>query len=184
MTLSPDDATNALRDIESAERRSANAYGYGRAAPHLFLWGIIWAVGYGASWWRPDWSTLWPALAGVGCLGSFVIGYAMAPKGKLARRDFRASLTFLVVFAFVGAQIVIFNPLREIQAAAYFPILVALFYALIGIWTRGTRMLVLGILVAVLTLSGYFWLPQYFLLWMAAVGGGGLILGGVWLRRV
>jgi len=44
------------------------------------------------------------------------------------------------------------------------------------------RLLVTGIGVYVLTLAGYFLLPQIFQLWMAAVGGGGLIIGGLWLR--
>ena len=36
--------------------------------------------------------------------------------------------------------------------------------------------------IAVLTLVGFFWLPQLFLLWMAVVGGGALIFAGLWLR--
>ncbi len=184
MPLSPNEAIDTLRDIEQASRRSASAFGYSMASPHLFLWGAIWIVGYGASWWRPEWTAVWPALALTGSVGSFAIGYAIAPKGRAVRRDFRPSLTFIAVVAFIAAQGAIMRPLNVLQVGAYFPILVALFYALVGIWTRGTRVLVLGVLVAALTLGGYFWLPQYFLLWMAAVGGGGLILGGLWMRRV
>jgi hypothetical protein len=43
-------------------------------------------------------------------------------------------------------------------------------------------MLMTGIVLAVLTVIGYFWLPGLFLLWMAALGGGALILGGIWFR--
>ncbi|HVB86508.1 MAG TPA: hypothetical protein VNK23_07585 [Candidatus Dormibacteraeota bacterium] len=46
------------------------------------------------------------------------------------------------------------------------------------------RMAILGFAVGALTAGGYFSLPQYFLLWMAGVGGGALILGGLWLRKV
>ena len=52
-----------------------------------------------------------------------------------------------------------------------------------GIW-RGLRFRYAGIAVGALTLGGWFWLPEYFLLWMAAVGGGSLILVGLWLRKV
>jgi hypothetical protein len=45
-------------------------------------------------------------------------------------------------------------------------------------------MVLAGVVVAALTLIGFFGLPQYFLLWMAVVGGGALILGGFWLRSV
>ena len=34
-----------------------------------------------------------------------------------------------------------------------------------------------------LTTLGYFMLPEYFRYWMAAVGGGGLIVGGLWMRN-
>ena len=52
----------------------------------------------------------------------------------------------------------------------------------IGLWTRGWRMLPLGLALIALTTLGYFMLPNHFLYWMAGVGGGGLILGGLWLR--
>jgi hypothetical protein len=35
----------------------------------------------------------------------------------------------------------------------------------------------------VLTIVGFFVLPAIFMLWMAVVGGGALVLGGLWLRR-
>ena len=69
------------------------------------------------------------------------------------------------------------------EAGAIAPLVVAMFYALLGVW-KGVRFLVAGAALAALTLGGMFWLPQYFLLWMAAVGGGSLVLVGLWLRKV
>ncbi len=37
--------------------------------------------------------------------------------------------------------------------------------------------------VTVLTLAGFLWLGEAFDLWMAFVNGGGLVLGGLWMRR-
>jgi hypothetical protein len=42
----------------------------------------------------------------------------------------------------------------------------------------------LGLALIGFTALGYFAMPQQFLYWMAAVGGGGLILGGLWMRSV
>ena len=53
---------------------------------------------------------------------------------------------------------------------------------LLGLWI-GWRYTAIGIGIAVLTLVGFFLLPMHFLLWMAGVGGGALILTGLWLRR-
>jgi len=55
-------------------------------------------------------------------------------------------------------------------------------YVLAGLWW-GTRFIVTGIALALLTLGGYFLLREDFLLWMAVVGSGALLLAGVWLRR-
>lgn len=182
MTLSRDEAANSLRDIAAAEHRSSTAYGYRRGAPFLILWGVIWLIGYGEPWlFPPGWRWLWPSLVAIGTLGSFAIGRFIRPAGQAAR-DERFALTFVAVFAFVWAQMAIFHPSDPAQIAAYFPILVALHYVLIGIWSRGHRMTLLGLFVAGLTLGCYFWLTQYLLPLMAVVGGGGLILGGLWLR--
>jgi len=44
---------------------------------------------------------------------------------------------------------------------------------------------VIGLGITLLTLIGYFFVTGgAFLLWMAAVNGGGLILGGLWMRRI
>ncbi len=77
----------------------------------------------------------------------------------------------------------IFGPVRDTQQAAFVPLIVALMYVLVGIW-RGPRFLITGVAVAALTLVGYFHLHEHFLLWMAVVGGGALVLAGLWLRQV
>ena len=183
MPLSPAEAQGALRDLSIAERASAKAYGYRHASPHLFLWGIIWIVGYGLSYARPQWAAAWPSLALIGTIASFWIGWSSKPVGARGH-DWRHLGTALAVFAYVAALFVIMPPRDPMQIGAFFPILVALFYSLVGIWTRGLRMLVAGIVVAALTLGGYFLLPHYFLLWMAVVGGGAVVLGGFWLRSM
>lgn len=183
MPLSRTEAQGALRDLSTAERASAKAYGYRHASPHLFVWGAIWVVGYGANYFRPQWGAAWPALVLIGTIASFWIGVRSKPEG-VREYDWRSLATLLAVFAYIAALFVIMPPRNSMQISAFFPILVALFYSLVGIWMRGARMLIAGIVVAALTLGGYFFLPQYFLLWMAVVGGGAVILGGFWLRSV
>ena len=78
---------------------------------------------------------------------------------------------------------VVMQPGNPLAQGAFVPLLVAMFYCLMGLW-RGVRLLITGIVVAALTLIGFFYLPEYFMLWMAAVGGGSLILLGLWLRKV
>jgi hypothetical protein len=78
----------------------------------------------------------------------------------------------------------ILPPHSTAQGAALFPLVVALLYVVAGVSTRAARITWLGFALGALTVGGFFWLPQYFLLWMAGVGGGTLILAGAWLRRI
>ena len=66
MTLSPQDAAVSLRDIEQAEARSASLRDYERAAPHLLIWGVLWAVGYGLCNFYPrQMGAIWGAISAV-----------------------------------------------------------------------------------------------------------------------
>jgi hypothetical protein len=181
MTLSRDEAQITLRDISKTERRSSELFGYRFGAPHLFLWGVIWMVAYGASYYRPHWTLVWPVLAIAGTIGSFWIGRRMQA-GRTDTFGWRYGGTALSVILFISALFAIMPPRNDAQVAAFFPILVALFYMLIGVWTGGARMIVLGLAMGALTLFGFFNLAPYLALWMAVVGGGGMILGGFWLR--
>ena len=48
----------------------------------------------------------------------------------------------------------------------------------------GMRLLWIGAITAVAILFGFFNIKQYYSLWMGIAGGGSLIAGGLWLRRV
>lgn len=176
-------AADALHAIEDTQRRSAVTYGYRRTSPYLFLWGAIWIVGYTGVYLRPHWWALWPTLIVLGIAGSFLAGGSSSAKGSHAE-GLRYGATAVILFLFFWATFAILPPKTGVEVGAFLPIFVGLGYALYGIWALAPRILVLGLALGVLTVGGYFYLPAYFLLWMAALGGGGLILGGVWLRGV
>jgi hypothetical protein len=44
------------------------------------------------------------------------------------------------------------------------------------------RWLAAGISLSVLTMVGYLYVPQHFMLWMAVFGGGTLIASGFWMK--
>jgi len=183
MPLSSSEAQAALRDIAKTGRASATTYGYRQASPHLIVWGLIWAAGYGICYFRPQYGVVWLPLVAIGAAASTWLGWQS--KSRTAQTyDWRFLYTAIAVLAFILALFAVMPPRTDAEISAFFPILVALFYALVGIWTRGARMLFAGIAVAALTLSGYFLLAPYFTLWMAVVGGGALVLGGIWLRSV
>ncbi len=180
-TVSRGEAEQALREISKTERQSATTYGYRTASPHLIVWGVIWIVGYGLAYLKPAWSIVWPVLTILGLAIS--VGLGWKERYRAQPFDWRYRATLLIVVLFTISILAILSPETPAQFSAFVPMLVAMFYCLVGIWTRGVRVLVTGIVLAVLTVSGYFWAREVFTLWMAAVGGGALILGGIWLRN-
>ncbi len=182
MSLSSSEANDALRDIRKTEQASSTTYGYRVASPHLIIWGVIWAISYGATWLAPGWWLVWPVLGTIGLAASFWVGRRKVQAKTGAGYGWRYLATSVAVFAFIAAVFSVLQPRSGEQIGAFMPILVALFYALTGIWARAPRMLATGVVVGVLTVGGYFWLQPYFMLWMAGVGGGALVLSGLWLK--
>jgi hypothetical protein len=183
MTVSPSEATEALRAIDAAQTRSARAYGYHSAAPHFFLWGPIWMIEYGGYYFDPRFGSVLSLLSIAGIAGSFWITRRAqgVPKPGFA---WRYAATAIAIGAFASAYFAVFRPHSALEVGTFFPILVGFAYLLMGVWMRALRMAVLGAALIALTLAGYFWFPALFMLWMAIGGGGALLLGGFWFRSV
>lgn len=195
MSIPQEEAARALHDIDAAKQHSATAYYYQRAAPHLFLWGAIWVVAYTVSFVWPRGWLIWPVVCTVGAVASGYL-HARSPEsawmgvggGNGGQRSWRLGWRYagiwLVLGLFFAALFRLDPPRLGVQVGAIVPLFVALFYALAGLWTTSARLFLLGVVLGLVTVAGYLWLPAYFLLWMAAAGGGALILGGFWFRTI
>lgn len=179
MTVPQKEAAVALENLENAERRSVTAYRYQKFSPHLFLWGAIWIIGYTVSYFRPGGWRVWLALVPAGILATIWID-----KRSRRVRGWNYGVECLAIFLFIYAIYRILPPKSTVQGAALFPLVIALLYVFLGMSTHAARITLLGFVLGALTVGGFFWLPQYFLLWVAGVGGRTLILAGSWLRRV
>ena len=65
---------------------------------------------------------------------------------------------------------------------AFWPIYFMMVYTIAGLWF-GYAFVAIGVGITALPLIGYFFAGDWFNLWMAVVDGGGLMLGGLWMRR-
>jgi len=184
MSISPQQANEALLDIERAQRRAFVLRGYELGAPHFLLWGAIWFVGYGFTEAFPAQALpCWIALTAGGTLGGYLLGRAAADRGIVADDGRRYLAVVGSTVAFMLLTYAILQPRHDTQFAAFPALLVSFLYVLAGIW-KGARWAVVGMVVAGLTMAGYELLQQHFNLWMALVGGGALVCTGLWFRRI
>lgn len=178
MSLSPNEAAQRLREAPDVQKRSKEVYGYNLCAPYFFIWGLVWVVGYAGNAVAPTRTeTIWQGSLLAGVLATIVAG-----RLQKMRPNWRAGAASGVTFAFTYALFAIMPPRNALQAGAYWPLLFSALYAGAGLWF-GARYTIVGVILAAAALCGYFFLREYFFLWMAFIGGGSLILTGFWLRR-
>jgi hypothetical protein len=97
--------------------------------------------------------------------------------------DFRLVLVFVLFFAFGNICTSVLGHFGPRELGAFWPIYFMLFYILAGLWF-GYAFVAIGLVIVALTLIGFFTIGEAFPLWMAFVNGCGLIVGGLWMRRI
>jgi hypothetical protein len=189
MAISEKEAAQSLRDVAQVQRRTMLAKGYGQASAHLALGGFIWFAGYVATGLtRPEtWALIWLPLSIAGAFGSFALSFRTARivPGDPAARVVPAARTVWMLGAsavFIVATLLLFHPKDVTPALAFPALLMAYVYVLIGAM-GAPRFLWIGAGIFAVTAAGLTLMPQVIAFWIAAAGGGGLLLGAVWLRR-
>ena len=183
MSIESREATEALADIKRIADRVRQSRFYNLASLILILWGALVFAGYVLSYMLPRHAgTVWIAIDLLGVIGSVAISLLIHQKSGARTFDGRVAAALACFFAFGlfwSVGMAHFGP-REMNAfwATFF----MLPYTIAGLWL-GWAFVAIGLGITALTLIGYYWSGPYFELWMAAVNGGGLMLGGLWMRR-
>jgi hypothetical protein len=193
MNISRDDASLALDAVLAADQRVREFKGAREASPHLIFWGLAWFFANGVTGLAPQHAgKAWLAVLVIGAVFTTWIvvrqsrqrqaghSYTAQERAAIGRR---ATILGTTVLAFFPAMLAVLAPLSAMQNNAFISLFWAFAYIASGAWF-GTRMVVAGIVTAVATLVGFFLLPGHYFLWMALVGGGSLLLAGLWLRKL
>ena len=178
------EASAALADIDDIVQRVRQSRIYSLSSLLMIWWGALVFAGNIATWlWLRHGGYIWIAVNTVGILGSLVIsayGYSVTGDRNFNARMLVAYLLFFV-FGYLFANVL--GHFTPRQLGTFWPIYFMLFYTIAGLWF-GYAFIVIGLGITALTLIGYFFIDgAAFLPWMAFVNGGGLILGGLWMRR-
>ena len=187
MNITKDDAAAALRDAGKAGEHSQTLFNYEMASPYLLLWGMLWIIAGIVGVFSPQHTDLaWLVVVTVGIVAT---GYLVAsdarriPKDSERSEGLRYGATVAVLTAFLTMTFMVFAPVSSIEIQTFITILVASIYMILGLWT-GYRLSVIGAVLAVLVFFAFFHTPAQFPLIVSILGGGAIILGGLWMRRV
>ena len=177
-------AAQALSDIQDIVERVRRSRSYDIASQMIILWGGLVLAGNAANFvWPRQAGYIWIAVNLLGVAGSLAIVLSFARRKGGQRVEGRILVAFVMIFAFGILCSCVLGHFGPREMATFWPIYSMLFYCIAGLWF-GYGFLALGLGISTLVLIGYVFVTgDSFLVWMAAVYGGGLILSGLWMRR-
>jgi hypothetical protein len=193
MSISREDAAAALGEIDAAGSRVRTLHLYADAAPFLITWGLIWFFANAIGDLAPAWGArAWLVGLSVGTVLTvyWTIRNAMTwerrhpmsahERGTIGRR---VSMLGTTLMCFFPAFLAIAGPLSGRQVNALISLSWAFVYMASGAFI-GWRLFAIGTVTAAAILFGYFFVQAHYGLRMGFVGGGALIAGGLWLKKI
>lgn len=185
MSIDPKDAAASLNEVASVERRTHRAITYEHSSRQFLLWGVLVACGYLNTFFDEGNATAgWIAVTVIGVLGSVALRiWGPAVHSRDSRLGQRLGLAQLVLIGFGLVLLWLLSPMSHRQMSAFWPTLVMFCQVLAGLWL-GMFFIIVGAVVTALVVIGYTSAGEWYPLWLAATVGGGLIVSGLWLRRL
>jgi hypothetical protein len=190
MNVTREEAAKALAEIDKANDRVITLQGYRHGAPFFIVWGLVWLGANTTMQFRPDlgnWA--WGIGVTAGAVLSTILGVMMSGKVASGTRTAadaaigrKIGLTSCIMLVFIFTVVWIANPETNREMNAIISIMFPFIYMAAGVWA-GWRLFAIGLVTAAAIIGGYFWIADYYWLWMGVFAGGCLIAGGLWLRK-
>jgi len=184
--ISRAEAAASLSEADAVGRQTRTVGGYAVASPQLILWGVVWPIGYTMTGLDdPRFSGLvWLPLVLAGTIGATLLGHRSRARGvRLGATTIRSVVLAVAIALFFLAVYVVFRPATLVPYLVFPALVTALIYVTIGVygWPRFGW---IGAAIFVISIGAYFLAGPYLPFCIALAGGGGLVLGGIWLRAV
>ncbi len=183
MDISKKEAEETLDIIRSISNRTKTSIANG-GAYYLILWGIIWFFGFlGNQFIHSSLiGFIWMGLNIVGTALSIYVGKRIGGqvKSQLGKLLFQF---WIAIFIFTVVAVVLIIPFKNYVALSMMVItMVMLGYTIMGFLTN-IFLSYIGISVTVVGLVSYLLFPQFFGIIMAFLGGGTLIVSGIYMLK-
>jgi hypothetical protein len=186
MNISPTEAEEALEVIQSVANKTRRSIAEGGTYITLIITGVVWLIGFMATQFLPYdvVGYIWTGLCVLGTILGYVLG---SQRGKRLRSPDasliikRVGIFWLLLILFGISTIVITRPADGKQAVMLIVLFIMLGQMSMGLifsfssvwWTLP---------ITALALIGYFLFPDIYYLWMSILGGGGMIVYGLYIR--
>ncbi len=185
-TITPEEARQALELVEETTRQLRRSLAHGGMPYFLLIWGIVWTLGFGATHFlgaeSPYTGLVWAVLDVLGVAASFAVGTSLGRKIRSSQGR-RLGLYWLA-WLFYGSLLIYFaRPQSGDQLSLLIALLAMMGYVTSGLLYSSRFLTGLGLIVTGLIVAGYLALPALFNLWMALLGGGSLIVAGLYILR-
>ena len=186
MDISHSEAEEALTAIQNMAQKTRHSIASSGAYITLIATGIVWLIGFMCTQFLQGKVVvyIWIALSILGSALGTVLGTRMGKRVRspsTAPMAKRIGLFWLLLVLYGVAAVVIARP-TDGQQVTMFVILfimlgqlaMGLLFSFSSVWW--------ALPITALALVGYLLLPDIFYLWMAILGGGGMIALGLYIR--
>ncbi len=186
MNISPDEAEETLTDIQNIMQKTRHSIASSGAHISLIITGVVWLVGFMATQFLTGAivAYIWIAVSIIGSAVAAVLNSRVSKRihsPSAGATAIRISLIWLLLAVYCLAAIAVAWPIDGKQLTTFIVLFVmvgwmamGLLLSFISIWP--------GLIIIALVLVGYFLLPDFYYLWMAILGGGGMIALGLYIR--
>jgi hypothetical protein len=186
MNISPIEAEEALASIQVMMQKTRRLISSSGAYVFLIIWGVIWLLGFtGSQFLSQDiGGYAWMGLDILGGILSAVVGIRMGRgvrSSSSTSTGKRIGIFWMLLFFYVAATVAVSWPADGKQLSMYIILFVMVGWLAMGLLLSFTSIWP-GLVITALALIGYFLLPGIFYLWMALLGGGGMIALGLYIR--
>jgi len=187
MNVSPHEAEESLAAIQQVVQRTRRSIADSGYSTMLIITGSVWLIGYLGTQFLtgPIVITIWIAVSLVGGALATILGIR---RGKRVRNPSnlattrRIGLFWLLLVLFCAASIAVAWPMDAKQLTVFIILFIMIGQLAMGlIFSFASVWWVLPI--STLALAGYFFVPDYFYLWMALLGGGSMIALGLYIQQ-
>jgi len=186
MDISPNEAEEALEAIQIMTQKTRHSIASSGAHISLIITGIVWMIGFLATQFLQG-VIVFYIWVGASVLGA-ALGFMLNIRNNKRMRSPTAGATakrigaiWVLLAVYCLAALAVTWPLDGMQLT----VLIILF-VLVGWLVMGLLLSIIsiwpGLIIIALVLIGYFFLPDYFYLWLAILGGGGMIALGLYIR--